>query len=161
MKYLKIVKETISDGQGLRLSIYFSGCRHRCPSCHNQESWNCENGREFTEEVLAQVIKFYRSNPLLSGITLTGGDPLFNFKDLTWVLQEFKDKLNCNIWVYTGYNYEAIREESFLKYIDVLIDGRYREDLYSPSLLYRGSSNQRIIDVQESLSLGSIQSMVD
>lgn len=147
MKYLKIIDETISDGIGLRLSVYFSGCNHQCKNCHNKSSWNPNNGTEVTDEVINYIIEKYKSNPLLDGITLTGGDPLYNFNDFTYLVSQLKKALNCNIWVYTGYTYEEIQDQDFIKYIDVIVDGKFKSELFDPTLQFRGSSNQRIINV--------------
>ncbi len=148
MKYLKIIDETISDGTGIRMSIYFSGCKHKCKNCHNPLSHDPNIGSEVTDEVIELFTKNYRQNPLLDGITLTGGDPLYNFEEFTYLVKNLKAKLNCNIWVYTGYTYEEIKDEEFIKYIDVLVDGKFKEELYDQSLQFRGSSNQRIINIQ-------------
>ncbi len=152
MRLLNIFKETISDGTGLRYSIYLSGCRHACSGCHNPESWNPENGLEFTEELLSEIIREINSNPLLDGITISGGDPFFNPEELYYLVKKLKEKTGQNIWCYTGYTIEYIRRYArmsrVLDYIDTLVDGPYVESLRDASLSFRGSSNQRIIKLR-------------
>lgn len=145
MKYLKIIDETISDGMGLRMSVYLSGCTHHCSNCHNRDSWDPNNGTTVTNEIIDEIIEKYQSNPLLDGITFTGGDPLYNFEEFYSLVSTIKNRLNCNIWVYTGYTYSEIKNEPFTKYIDVLVDGKFVPDLFDPTLQFRGSSNQNII----------------
>ncbi len=147
MRYLQIIDQTISDGLGLRMAIYFSGCKHHCKNCHNKSSWDPNNGAIVDDEVINTIIKKYKSNPLLDGITLTGGDPLYNFEEFHKVVKTLKDNLNCNIWLYTGYTYEQIKNEPFIKYINTLVDGKYEDDLYDPTLRFRGSSNQNILHI--------------
>ena len=153
LRILGIYRETIVDGEGLRYSIYFSGCPHACPGCHNEESWNPCNGEKMTYEKLEEIAEEINSNELLDGITVSGGDPLFNPVEMFEVLKFLKKKTGKNIWVYTGYTIEDILEnrerKACLKYIDVLVDGLFIKELYSPALKFRGSSNQRIIRKSE------------
>lgn len=149
LKLLRTFKETIVDGVGLRYSIYFSGCSHACPGCHNEHSWNPNNGTELTYEILNEIANEINQNELLDGITISGGDPLFNPKDMLKVLKFLKKKTKKNIWMYTGYTLEEIKKDDLrkkcLKYVDVLVDGRFIKELYDPNIKFRGSSNQRII----------------
>lgn len=156
-----IINETVSDGVGLRMSLYLSGCRHKCVGCHNRQSWNPNNGDIFDERMFQSVIAQYKSNPLLSGITLTGGDPLYDFDAFTILIKKLKHALACNIWVYTGYEYEKIAQKPFMQYIDVLVDGKFIQKLYAPDLTFKGSRNQRIIDVQKSQKKGRIVTLFD
>ena len=148
LKLLRTFKETIVDGVGLRYSIYFSGCSHACPGCHNKYSWNPNNGTELTYEILNEIANEINQNELLDGITISGGDPLFNPKDMLKVLKFLKEKTKKNIWMYTGYTLEEIKKDDLrkkcLKYVDVLVDGRFIKELYDPNIKFRGSSNQRI-----------------
>ena len=161
MKILKIFKETISDGPGFRYSIYFSGCRHACPGCHNKESWDAEKGVYLDEVYLEQIINEIKANKILSGITLSGGDPFYDPEELLDFLKKIRSRLgDINIWCYTGYCIEELLEDSTkkecLKYIDTLVDGKFKKDLYEVNLSFRGSSNQRIINVKEFLEENNI-----
>ena len=155
LNYLYTYPETIVDGEGIRFSIYLAGCHHRCPGCHNPESWNPQAGKPLTPEVLEDIIRSINSNPLLDGITFSGGDPFFNPKEFLTLLRVMKERTGQNIWCYTGYTFEALlrnpRQAKLLEYIDVLVDGKFQKDLRDEELYFRGSSNQRLIDVQASL----------
>ena len=153
LRLLKTFKETIVDGVGLRYSLYFSGCAHKCKGCHNEYSWNSENGDLITYEMLENIANEINENTFLDGITVSGGDPLFSPKDMKKVLKFLKEKTGKNIWLYTGYTLEKIMEDEdkkeCLKYIDVLVDGPFIKQLFTPNLEFRGSSNQRIIKKKE------------
>lgn len=157
LRLLKTFKETIVDGFGLRYSLYFSGCNHRCKGCHNEYSWNPNNGEIISYEKLEEIVKEINENTILDGITISGGDPLYNPKDMLKVLKFLKEKTNKNIWLYTGYTLEEIKKneeiKKCLKYIDVLVDGPFIKQLYTPNLQFRGSSNQRIIRKKEFLEI--------
>jgi anaerobic ribonucleoside-triphosphate reductase activating protein len=160
MKIMKIFKETISDGFGFRYSIYFSGCNHYCEGCHNQDTWKGDLGRTLDSEYMDEIVEEINSNSMLDGITLSGGDPFFDPFELLQFLKEIKARTNKNLWSYTGYTYERLLEDptmrECLNYIDVLVDGKFEQSNYDPDLYFRGSSNQRIIDVKESLGVGEI-----
>ena len=148
----------LRNGDGIRVSIWFAGCEHRCPGCHNPETWEDE-GESFDDyrEKLCELV----SRPEIQGITLTGGDPLFskNRKEMRDFIISFKEQFRTkDIWCYTGYVFEKLLEDEtakeLLPYIDVLIDGPYIENLRDVDLHWRGSSNQRVIDVKTSLDNG-------
>lgn len=153
IRILNIYPETISDGFGLRYAIYLSGCSHHCAGCHNPESWNPQQGTLLTEEMLKDMLTEICRNPLLDGITLSGGDPMFHPEGARILLKILKEETNLPVWCYTGYTYEEMVQSTALKaclpYIDVLVDGRFDRELFNPSLAFRGSSNQRIIHLHK------------
>lgn len=159
-RVLTIQKETISDGIGLRLSIYLSGCRVHCSGCHNQQSWDYNSGGVLDEDLLNEIIASYQNNPLLTGITITGGDPYYYPEALLALLKVLKKTLNCNIWVYTGNTFDKIKDTNTLEYIDILVEGPFIKDLYRPDLFFKGSSNQRIIDVKKTLLNNEIKEII-
>ena len=152
MNILNTISETIVDGEGIRYSIYLAGCSHHCPGCHNPASWNPEAGTPLDSEYIESIINEINANPLLDGITLSGGDPFFHPEETLRLLKLLKHETGLNIWCYTGYTIEEILQRNdlraLLRYIDTLGEGRFVTELYSPYLDFRGSSNQRIINVR-------------
>ncbi len=150
MNYLDIIPETIMDGDGLRTSIYVAGCNHRCLGCHNPQTWDFKAGQKLTKEIIQDVISHIKRNPLIEGVTFSGGDPLEegNAEELLNILKQFKEE-GINIWCYTGYIYEDLLnmnpQKECLKYIDVLVDGPFIQDFKDPDLIFKGSKNQRIL----------------
>lgn len=149
MNLLYTYPETIVDGEGIRFSIYLAGCNHNCKGCHNKQSWNPNAGNPLTEELITELIDEINNNPLLDGITLSGGDPFYNKEELLHLVVRLKNETGLNIWCYTGYVYEDLLTNNtaleIFKYIDVLVDGPFIQSLYSPNISFRGSTNQRII----------------
>lgn len=150
------VNDSIVDGPGLRYTIFVQGCHHNCLGCHNPESHDINGG--YVKEI-AEILKEIDENPLLDGITLSGGEPMLQVETLIELSKEVK-KRNLNIILYSGYTYEQIiddvNKKSLLELCDMLIDGKFELEKRSLSLLYRGSSNQRLINVQESLKQNCI-----
>lgn len=154
LSILDILEETTADGPGFRTSIYAAGCPNACPGCHNPESWDIRRGHPMsTEEILQKVL----DDPF-ADVTFSGGDPMFQAEGFAELARAIKENSDKNIWCYTGYTFEKLlsnpHQHQLLQYIDVLVDGRFREDLRDESLYFRGSSNQRLIDVQASLKSG-------
>lgn len=157
LHYLYTYPETIVDGEGIRFSIYLAGCSHRCKGCHNPESWNPSAGFPLTETAIKTMIDQINANPLLDGITFSGGDPFYNPKEFLPVIRKFHEYTKLNIWCYTGYTYETLLADPLrrpiLDYIDVLVDGKFERALYSPYLEFRGSSNQRILKLKDKFNI--------
>ncbi len=152
MKILNIV-ETAVDGPHLRTSIYFAGCNHHCKGCHNPETWEFNQGEDMTPFAALEKIKEFGNKY----ITLSGGDPLYQPKEVYTLLELIKENIpNADIWCYTGFRFEELlcsssTIASLLQYIDVLVDGPFVLELRDTNLLFKGSSNQRIINVKQSL----------
>lgn len=157
IQVLDIVPGTTVDGVGLRTSIYLAGCKHCCKGCHNPQSWDFNAGIPMkVEEIIERVVEEDFN------VTITGGDPLWQIDKVLPLVKEIKQK-GYNIWCYTGFTWEEIRASSqlsqILEWIDVIVDGRFIEEQRDISLRFRGSSNQRIIDVQKSLKTNLIQTL--
>lgn len=148
LRVLDIVGGTTVDGPGLRTSIYFAGCTHHCPGCHNPQSWDADGGTEMT---IDEIVKIVEDNDF--NVTLSGGDPLMNPENMALLARRLKEN-GRTIWCYTGYTYEQIagneRFTPLLEMIDVLVDGPFIEAKRDISLRFRGSSNQRLIDLHRS-----------
>lgn len=162
MRYNKIRKMDISNGPGVRVSIFMQGCSFHCKNCFNPETWDFNKGNEFTDYTIRQLLYLGQEN-YISGLSILGGEPLheFNIRGTSKLVEEFKKHfLNKTIWLWTGYKFEDIlkREnvQRLLYNVDVIVDGQFEQELYDPLLLYRGSSNQRVIDVQKSLETGNV-----
>lgn len=150
-RILSIMEDTMVDGPGLRTSIYCAGCEHRCEGCHNPQSWDMDGGRRATIDEIMSVIV---ADPF-ANVTFTGGDPMFQPEAFTALAREIRRRTSKNIWCYTGFTFETLLQDPIrrrlLEQVDVLVDGPFVKSLRDESLRFRGSSNQRIIDVQASL----------
>ena len=157
MNYSKIILMDIANGPGWRVSLFVSGCRRHCKGCFNQEAWDFDYGEKFSWETVHELERLVM-NPNVSGLSILGGDP-FEPENREWV-EALCAYIKCNcpgkdVWVWTGYEFEDVIELSVMKYIDVLVDGPFVEKLKDLRLKYRGSSNQRVIDVKDSLKTGA------
>lgn len=149
MNYMDIKTSDINNGEGLRVSLWVSGCEHKCKGCHNPHTWNRNNGKPFTEDTYRQLVNALTTG-IKRGLTIIGGEPLtdYNYPEVLELVKKLKvDIPDLNIWTYTGYYYDELIEQDktdIFDYIDVLVDGRFEEELKDPDLKWRGSSNQRI-----------------
>ena len=158
MNYAKIKPVDVANGEGVRVSLFVSGCTHHCKGCFNAELWNFEAGEAFSFHTIRHILDLC-SHDYISGLSLLGGEPLDprNVQRVTDLCYLFKKYFPAKtIWCYTGYEWETIKHLPILKHIDVLVDGKFVEDLKDPRLKFRGSSNQRIIAVRKSLESGQI-----
>lgn len=160
MRYSKIRKMDISNGRGVRVSIFMQGCTFNCKNCFNPETHDFEGGTEFTDETIDKVLDLC-SKEHIDGLSILGGEPMHpkNIEGTTKLAKAFKEKFpNKNLWAWTGYKFdEYLKDKEVVKYLDVLIDGQYVDELHDPTLEWRGSSNQRVIDVQKSLKTNKIE----
>lgn len=153
------IEESIVDGCHVRSVVFISGCNHKCMHCHNPETWSFTYGKEFTKEEQIKTCERIKDNPLVKGLTLSGGDPLYSSKEVIEFIKLYKQyNPNHDIWLYTGFVWEDIKEEyiDLLNLIDVLVDGKFDSCKRNLGLKFKGSSNQRIINVKESLKLDKI-----
>lgn len=152
-RFNKIRKMDISNGPGVRVSIFFQGCPFHCKGCFNSETWDFDLGTEFDDATINKVLEV-ASPDYIKGLSILGGEPLYKGTiDATIKLCKFfKEKYpNKTIWLWTGFTWEKIENREILKYLDVLVDGQFKEELHDPRLKWCGSSNQRVIDVVKSL----------
>ena len=147
MRYHNITKDDMLNGFGLRVVLWVSGCEHRCGGCHNPITWNPDDGLLFDEAARAEIFEEL-SRDYINGITLSGGDPL-----ISDIKEEFPEK---TIWLYTGYIWENINTLDFIPKIDVIVDGKFIEEFKDNSIHWRGSSNQRVIDVKKTIKRSEV-----
>ncbi len=159
MRYHKIRKMDIANGEGIRVSIFMQGCAFHCKNCFNPETWDFNGGLEFTDETIQEILELCDKSHI-AGLSILGGEPMHpkNIEGTTKLAKAFKEKFpNKTIWAWSGFLMDKdLMGKEVLKYIDVLVDGQFVEELSSPLLKWKGSSNQRVIDVKESLKKNKI-----
>lgn len=158
MNYHNITKEDMLNGDGLRVVLWTAGCGHHCKGCHNPQTWDPSSGIEFNDEAKKELFLELEKD-YTSGITFSGGDPLFenNVQTITKLAKEIRQKFpKKTIWLYTGFLFEQVKHLEIMKYIDVLCDGKFELEKRDVKTPWVGSTNQRVIDVQKSLESGNI-----
>ena len=154
MRYNKIRKMDISNGPGVRVSIFMQGCAFNCEKCFNPETHDFSGGKEFNEDTINRISELC-DNDNINGLSILGGEPMHpkNIEATTKLAKAFKEKFpNKDVWAWTGFSFDKdLKEKEVLNYVDVLVDGQYVDALRNPKLKWCGSSNQRVIDVQQSL----------
>lgn len=156
MQYHNITKDDMLNGDGLRVVLWVAGCSHGCPGCHNPVTWDPKGGLYFGAEAKAELFTQLKED-YISGITYSGGDPLYldNREEITAIAKEIRESFPQKTqWLYTGWKWEQVKSLPVMQYLDVVVDGRFEEALKDPMLHWRGSGNQKVIDVQESLTRG-------
>lgn len=158
MRYHNITKDDMLNGDGLRTVLWVAGCSHGCKNCQNPITWDIEGGLPFDEEAKEELFAELEK-PYISGITFSGGDPLHvkNRDDVGKLIYEIRERFpQKTIWLYTGYKWEEINDLPYVKEIDVLVDGEFIEALKDNTLHWKGSSNQKVIDVKQTVAVGKI-----
>ncbi len=157
LQIIKIVEGTSVDGPGLRTSVYFAGCAHACPGCHNPQSWNFTAGNDMSIDEVMQTVLYNDFD-----VTFSGGDPFYQAEAIVPLAKAIR-AAGLGIWSYTGFSFEELiasddkYKQELLRLSDVLVDGPFIQSLRDTSLIFRGSANQRLIDVPKSLASGSVQ----
>ncbi|MCI8403452.1 MAG: anaerobic ribonucleoside-triphosphate reductase activating protein [Clostridia bacterium] len=158
MRYHNITKDDMLNGDGLRVVLWVAGCEHQCQNCQNPVTWDINGGLEFDREAKEEIFTELRKD-YVSGITLSGGDPLHTMNRdaigelIEEITKEFPQK---TIWLYSGYEWQHVQHLPFIKHVDIMVDGPFVENLKDNRLQWRGSSNQKVIDVKKSLEIGKI-----
>ena len=155
MRYNTIRKMDISNGPGVRVSIFMQGCAFHCKNCFNAETWDFNGGKEFNDDTIKTVLDL-AGQEHIKGLSILGGEPMHpsNIDGTMKLAKAFKEKYpDKTVWAWTGFQFDKdLKDKEVMKYIDVLVDGQYMDELHSPILKWKGSSNQRVIDVKESLN---------
>ena len=160
MRYNKIRKMDVSNGPGIRVSIFLQGCEFHCKNCFNPETWSFQSGKEFTNETINKILEL-SDKETVSGLSILGGEPMHpkNIEGTIELAKKFKEKFpKKTIWVWSGFLYDDIlkRDPEIFDYIDVMVDGQYVDELHDPTLRWKGSSNQRVIDIKKTQKSGKI-----
>lgn len=164
MKYANIKKYDIANGPGVRVSLFVSGCNHHCKGCFNSEAWDFNYGNDFTEDTKKEIIEALDKD-YICGLSFLGGEPMeqLNQPTVLDLIKAVREKLPTKtIWLYSGFTFEEIKKMKnkeameIMSNIDVLVDGKFMIDLYDPGLFFRGSSNQRVIDMKETLKKNKV-----
>lgn len=158
MRYHNITKDDMLNGDGLRVVLWVAGCAHACPGCHNPVTWDPEGGLPFGEAARQEIYEELEKD-YVSGITFSGGDPLHpaNMQGVTELARQIRsDFPDKTIWLYTGSTWDEVRDLEVIRYVDVLVDGPFREDEKDSTLHWKGSANQQVIDVQKTLKTGEV-----
>lgn len=158
-RYNKIRKMDISNGPGVRVSVFMQGCTFNCKNCFNPETHDFNGGKEFTDDTINEILNLC-NNSYIDGLSILGGEPLHN-KNIdasTKLAKAFKEKYpDKSVWIWTGFNFEDyVMDKEITKYADFIVDGQFEEDNKNPKLLYSGSSNQRVINVKKTMKKGKV-----
>lgn len=159
MNYHNITKDDMLNGDGLRVVLWVSGCNHHCKNCQNPQTWNKDSGIPFDLDTIFEICN-QLDKPYISGITFSGGDPLL--PDNREIIQAISTLVKFYYptktqWLYTGYKWEEVKDLEIIKYLDVIVDGKYVDSQRDVTLAWRGSNNQRVIDVQKSLADNTVR----
>ena len=159
MRYNLIRKMDISNGPGVRVSIFMQGCAFHCKNCFNPETWDFNGGKEFTDDTIKEVLDLCQAD-YIKGLSILGGEPMHpnNIAGTTKLAKAFKERYpDKTLWVWSGFLFDRdLKDKEVLKYVDTLVDGQFVDELHDFTLKWRGSSNQRVIDVQESLKQNTV-----
>ena len=156
LSVISIIEDTMVDGPGFRTAIYCAGCKHHCKGCHNPQSWEFNSGRMMSTEQIMDIIK---QDPF-ANVSFSGGDPMYQPEGFTELAEAIRMETNKTIWCWTGFTFEMLmrmpKQRKLLELIDVLVDGPFIESQKDLDLLFRGSRNQRLIDVKASIKKGKV-----
>lgn len=158
MRYHNITTDDMLNGDGLRTVLWVAGCNHHCEGCQNPITWDINGGIPFDEDAENELFEKLAPD-YISGLTFSGGDPLHpqNRAEITRLAKKSRELFpKKNIWVYTGYSFDDVKELELMQYIDVLVDGEFKKELLDEKLHWKGSANQRVIEVPETLKVGRI-----
>ena len=159
MRYNLIRKMDISNGPGVRVSIFMQGCQFHCKNCFNPETWDFEGGKEFTDETIDEVLDLCKKDEI-KGLSILGGEPMHpkNIDGTTKLAKRFKEKYpNKNLWAWSGFTFEKdLKDKEIMNYLDVLVDGQFVDEQKNPTLAWKGSANQRVIDVKQSMKSNKV-----